>query len=202
MRTAEEYKKKIFSMKKNVYMDGECVGRDDPKLEPAINTVCLTYDAQTHSDEKIRDLATATSHLNGQTISRFAHMHRSVEDLLKKQEMTRVLCNKTGTCILRCMGIDALNGLCVATHEVDQKMGTEYHDRFLKYLAYFQENDLSSTCAQTDVKGNRKPISRRTPISMSGSWKKDRTVLWSRVPRPTSPWPPLPKRSLSSPPGS
>jgi len=156
MRTSEEYKKKIFALKKNVYMDGEVVGRDDPKLRPAVDTVCMTYDAQTHADEKIRSLATATSHLNGQTISRFSHMHRSVDDLLKKQQLTRELCNKTGTCILRCMGIDALNGICVATHEVDQKMGTEYHDRFLKYLAYFQENDLSSTCAQTDVKGDRK----------------------------------------------
>ncbi len=156
MKTAGEYKEKIFSMKKNVYMDGQVVGRDDPKLQPGINTVCLTYDAQTDSDAKIRDLATATSHLNGATISRFAHCHQSVDDLLKKQEMTRLLCQKTGSCILRCMGIDAVNALSVATHEVDQKKGTDYHQRFLNYLAYFQENDIASTCAQTDVKGNRK----------------------------------------------
>ena len=34
--------------------------------------------------------------------------------------------------------------------------GTEYNQRFLKYLAYFQENDLCANCAQTDVKGDRK----------------------------------------------
>lgn len=155
MKTAEEYKKSINSLKKNVYMDGEVVGRDDPKLAPGVNTVCLTYDAQ-HSDEKIRELATATSHLTGKTISRFAHMHQGIDDLLKKQEMTRLLCHKTGTCILRCMGIDALNALSVATHEVDQKKGTDYHQRFLKYLEYFQENDIAGTCAQTDVKGDRR----------------------------------------------
>jgi len=156
MKTAEEYKKNIFSMKKNIYMDGELVGRDDPKLEPGANTVCLTYDAQTDPDPAIRELVTATSHLSGDTVSRFAHMHQSVDDLLKKQEMTRLLCHKTGTCILRCMGIDALNALSVATHEVDQKKGTGYHERFLKYLRYFQDNDIAGTCAQTDVKGNRR----------------------------------------------
>lgn len=156
MRTAGEYKNSIFSMRKNVYIDGNLIGRDDPRLAPGINTVCLTYDAQTDPDSKIRDLVTAKSHLSGKTISRFAHMHQGVDDLIKKQEMTRVLCHRTGTCILRCMGIDALNALSVATHEIDQKKGTQYHERFLKYLRFFQEKDISSTCAQTDVKGNRK----------------------------------------------
>jgi 4-hydroxyphenylacetate 3-monooxygenase/4-hydroxybutyryl-CoA dehydratase/vinylacetyl-CoA-Delta-isomerase len=54
------------------------------------------------------------------------------------------------------MGIDAMNALYVATHEIDQKKGTDYHQRFHKYLNYFQENDISACCAQTDVKGNRK----------------------------------------------
>jgi len=156
MKTGEEYKKKIFSMKKNVYMNGVLVDRDDPMLAPGINTVCLTYDAQTDPDPEIRDLATAKSHLNGETVSRFAHMHQGVDDLLKKQRLIRQLCHRTGTCVLRCMGIDALTGLSVATHEIDQKKGTEYHKRFLKYLSFFQENDIAGTCAQTDVKGNRK----------------------------------------------
>ena len=34
-------------------------------------------------------------------------------------------------------------------------MSTEYHDRFLKYLEYYQENDLIGNAAQTDVKGDR-----------------------------------------------
>ena len=156
MRMADEYKKSIYSMRKNVYMDGNLVGRDDPRLAPGVNTVCLTYDAQSDSDPNIRDLVTAKSHLSGETISRFAHIHQGVDDLIKKQEMTRTLCHRTGTCILRCMGIDALNAISVATHEIDQKKGTEYHERFLKYLRDFQEKDIASTCAQTDVKGNRK----------------------------------------------
>jgi 4-hydroxyphenylacetate 3-monooxygenase/4-hydroxybutyryl-CoA dehydratase/vinylacetyl-CoA-Delta-isomerase len=54
------------------------------------------------------------------------------------------------------MGVDALNALYVGTHEIDQKKGTDYHQRFLKYVSYFQENDIVGCCAQTDVKGNRR----------------------------------------------
>jgi len=70
--------------------------------------------------------------------------------------MTRLACQKTGGCIQRCMGIDAMNALSVITYAMDQALGTEYNQRYLKYLSYFQENDLCANCAQTDVKGDRK----------------------------------------------
>jgi aromatic ring hydroxylase len=156
MKTAADYKKKIFSLRKNVYMDGELVERSDPRLEPSLNTTGLTFEGPEDTDPELRDLVTATSHLSGKTINRFTHIHQSADDLIKKQLMTRRLCHKTGTCILRCMGTDAMNALFVATHEIDEKKGTNYHQRFMKYLSYFQENDIAGCCAQTDVKGNRK----------------------------------------------
>jgi 4-hydroxyphenylacetate 3-monooxygenase/4-hydroxybutyryl-CoA dehydratase/vinylacetyl-CoA-Delta-isomerase len=156
MKTAADYKKKIFSLRKNIYIDGQLVGREDSRLEPGLNTISLTYDAFTDADPQIKNLVTAQSHLNGHLINRFTHIHQGVDDLIRKQLMTRLLCHRTGTCILRCMGIDAMNALYVATDEVDQKKGTDYHQRFRKYLRYFQENDLAACCAQTDVKGNRK----------------------------------------------
>jgi len=107
-------------------------------------------------EEKYESLFTATSHLTGETINRFCHVHRSSDDLMKKQEMTRLYCHKSGGCIQRCMGIDAVNALSVITFEIDQVHQTEYHQRFLTYLEYFQENDLCANCAQTDVKGDRK----------------------------------------------
>lgn len=130
--------------------------RTDPRLEPSLNTVSLTFDAMQKSDPEIRELVSAKSHISGKNINRFTHIHMGVDDLLKKQLMTRRLCQITGTCILRCMGVDALNALYVGTHEIDQKKGTDYHQRFLKYVSYFQENDIVGCCAQTDVKGNRK----------------------------------------------
>lgn len=156
MKTAVDYKKKIFSLRKNIYIDGQLVGREDPRLEPGLNTIGLTYDAFADTDLEVKNLTTAKSHLSDNQINRFTHIHQGIDDLIKKQLMTRLLCHRTGTCILRCMGIDAMNALYVATYEIDQKKGTDYHQRFRRYLDYFQENDMAACCAQTDVKGNRK----------------------------------------------
>lgn len=151
---SQEYRERIKSQRKNVYIDGEIVARDDPRIEPGMNVIALTYDLA--QDEQYEGIFTATSHLSGEKINRFCHIHRSADDLLKKQEMTRLYCHKSGGCIQRCMGIDAMNALSVITYEVDQVHNTEYHARFLAYLEYFQENDLCANCAQTDVKGDRK----------------------------------------------
>lgn len=153
MRTAQEYRDKLRTMRKNVYIDGRLRDRDDPLLIPGQNVIAETFNFA--SDPKYAGLMTATSHITGQTINRFTHIHQSTEDLLKKQEMTRLLCQHVGGCIQRCMGVDALNALAVVTRDCDLAMGTNYHERFLNYLKYYQENDLVGNCAQTDVKGDR-----------------------------------------------
>jgi len=153
VRTAEQYLDKLRSMRPNVYMGGELVQRDDPRLIPGINIMSETFNYA--ADPRHKDLMVATSHITGQSINRFCHIHQSIDDLLKKQEMTRFLCTRTGGCIQRCMGVDALNALSVITKEMDLRMGTKYHERFTGYLKYFQENDLVGNCAQTDVKGDR-----------------------------------------------
>ena len=153
MKTPAEYRKSIMALKNNVYMGGKVVPRDDPRFLPEFNVMSLTYDLARNPE--FDGIMNATSHISGQKVNRFTHIHQNVEDLLKKQKMTRQYVQKTGFCILRCMGIDAMNALSVATHEMDQALGTVYYKRFLKYLAYFQENDLSAACAQSDVKGDR-----------------------------------------------
>jgi aromatic ring hydroxylase len=154
MITSEEYRERIKALKPNVYMDGELVTREDSRLEPGMNVIALTYDLP--QEDQYEGVFTATSHLSQKRINRFCHIHRSKDDLLKKQEMTRLYCQKSGGCIQRCMGIDAMNALEVITHQVDQVHQTEYHDRFVEYLKNFQEQDLCANCAQTDVKGDRK----------------------------------------------
>jgi len=153
MRTSEEYRKSLYAMRPNVYIGGERVGRDDPRLEQPENVVAVTFDAA--QDPQYDGIVTATSHLTGEKINRFCHVHQSVEDLLMKQKMNRLICHKAAGCIQRCMGIDGVNALSVVTYETDQKYGTEYNKRFLKFLERFQKNDLVANCAQTDVKGDR-----------------------------------------------
>jgi aromatic ring hydroxylase len=154
MITSMEYRERIKALKPNVYIDGDLVSREDSRLEPGMNVIALTYDLP--QDDQYEGIFTATSHLSQEKINRFCHIHRSKDDLLKKQEMTRLYCQKSGGCIQRCMGIDAMNALEVITHQVDQVHQTEYHDRFVEYLKNFQDHDLCANCAQTDVKGDRK----------------------------------------------
>lgn len=153
MKTAEEYREKLYSMRPNVHIGGRLLKRDDPLLAGGINVIGKTYDLA--ADPRYKDIMTATSQLTGKEINRFNHVHQSVEDLLAKQKMTRLSCQHTGGCIQRCMGVDALNALSVVTKEIDDAKGTGYHQRFLAYLKDFQEQDLTGNCAQTDVKGDR-----------------------------------------------
>ena len=44
MKTSQEYRERIKAMRDNVYMDGELVSRDDPRIEPGMNVIAVTYD--------------------------------------------------------------------------------------------------------------------------------------------------------------
>jgi len=163
IKTKEDYIKRLRNMKKNVYIGGEKVGHVDERLLPGINVVSVTFD-MAHNPE-FEDVCTAKSHITGEKINRFCHIHQSKEDLLKKQEMTRLLCQRCGGCIQRCMGIDSMNALSVVTKLLDMRYDTNYYERFINYLKYFQENDIVANCAQTDVKGDRikRPHEQKDP---------------------------------------
>jgi len=153
MRTSEEYRQDLYKMKPNIYVRGKKVNRNAPELSGGINVISKTFDLVDH--EYFKDLLVTTSHLTGRKINRFTHINQSAEDLMKKQEMTRKLCQLTGGCIQRCMGCDAINGLAVATYFCDQEHGTDYYKRLIEYVKEFQKRDLVAACAQTDVKGDR-----------------------------------------------
>ncbi|MBW2096880.1 MAG: aromatic ring hydroxylase [Deltaproteobacteria bacterium] len=153
VKTFDDYLNRIRKMKRNLYMNGVKVSRDDERLEGQLRVIKETYD-RAH-DPKFEDLCTATSHLTGEKINRFTHIHQSIEDLLKKQLMTKVLSHAVGGCIMRCMGIDAMNALSVVTYEMDQMLGTDTFNNFTKYLRYWHDNDITANCAQTDCKGDR-----------------------------------------------
>jgi aromatic ring hydroxylase len=167
MRTKEEYIKGLSKMRRNIYFDGELIDRDSELQMDCINVIGTTFDeAQKPENE---DLMTATSHLTGNKINRFTHIHQNTDDLHKKQDMTRFLCQKVGGCIQRCMGIDATNAIYNVSYEADKANNgaTEYHENFKKWLIRFQDEDLVGCCAQTDVKGDRmlRPADQPNPGS-------------------------------------
>jgi 4-hydroxybutyryl-CoA dehydratase/vinylacetyl-CoA-Delta-isomerase len=101
------------------------------------------------------DLMTATSHLSGRRINRFTHLHQSADDLVKKVKMQRLLGQETASCFQRCVGLDAINAVDSTTYEMDQRLGTTYHERFTGFLKMVQDEDLTVDGAMTDVKGDR-----------------------------------------------
>jgi len=155
LMTSAEYVESLRKMKTRVYMFGEKVENwvDHPIIRPSIDCIGATYDLA-HSPE-YADLMTAKSNLSGETINRFTHLHQSAEDLVKKIKMQRLLGQKTASCFQRCVGMDAFNAVYSTTFEIDKKYGTNYHQNFIEYMKYVQENDLTVDGAMTDTKGDR-----------------------------------------------
>jgi 4-hydroxybutyryl-CoA dehydratase / vinylacetyl-CoA-Delta-isomerase len=167
MRTKEQYFQGLTKMKRNLYFDGQRIDRTDELQMDCLNTIGTTYDEAAKPENQ--DLLTATSHLTGQKINRFTHIHQNTQDLHRKQDMTRMLCQKVGGCIQRCMGIDAANSIYNVSYEADKmnEGGTQYHENFKNWLTRFQTEDLVGCCAQTDVKGDRlaRPAEQENPFA-------------------------------------
>ena len=178
--TSEEYVERQLGMRKNIHMGGELVGRDHPLIVPGRNVIAMTYDLA--RDEKYKGIVTAKSHLNGEEINRWCNLHLEVEDLLIKQQSTRSGIHNCGFCMQRCMGNDGLNALYVVTRELDEKYGTEYHDRMKSYVRYFQKFDITSALAQTDAKGDRvkRPSEQTDPDMYVRVVKKDSRGIYVR----------------------
>ena len=154
LMTGAQYIESLRKLNTKVYLFGEEVKNwvDHPMIRPSINCLALTYDLA--QDPQYVDLMTAKSNLTGNTVNRFSHLHQSTADLVKKVKMQRLLGQKTASCFQRCVGMDAFNAMYSTTFELDKKHGTEYHERFKKYVTYIQDNDLVVDGAMTDPKGD------------------------------------------------
>lgn len=165
MKNKEQYIESLRKLHPVLYCNGEKIESvvDHPMTKPHVNSAAMTYELA--FDPEYEDLMTTTSHLTGKKINRFTSVHQSIEDLVKKVKMMRMIGQKTGTCFQRCVGFDALNSTFITTYKVDQACGTDYHERFKKYLEYVQENDLMIAGSMTDPKGDRskKPGQQEDP---------------------------------------
>ena len=162
LKTPEEY---LESIKRplNLYMFGEKVKEfwNHPIIKPSINAVMKIYELA--QIEEYEDLMTAKSHLTGEKINRFTHIHQSIDDLIKKVQMQRLLGQKTACCFQRCVGFDGANALYSVTYEMDKKNGSDYHERFKKYWIEVQNQDLMVDGAMTDPKGDRSKRPNQQP---------------------------------------
>jgi 4-hydroxybutyryl-CoA dehydratase/vinylacetyl-CoA-Delta-isomerase len=155
IKNGAEYMRSLKKLHPVIYYRGEKIAdvTTHSATEPHVRAAAMTYSIA--NNNKYKDFATATSHLTGHTISRFTHVHQNVEDLIKKVKLLRILGQKTGTCFQRCVGFDGINAAYSVTYEIDQQFGTDYFERFKKWLIHIQDENLMVVGAMTDPKGDR-----------------------------------------------
>jgi 4-hydroxybutyryl-CoA dehydratase/vinylacetyl-CoA-Delta-isomerase len=153
IKNGAEYIQSLRGRNLKIYLFGEVVKEpvDHPMIRPSINAVAETYDLAVEEPE----LAAPQSSLTGMQVNRFLHIAESAQDLVDQNKMQRKLGQITGTCFQRCVGMDALNSLYSTTYEIDQKHGTEYHNRLVEFVKMLQRENLMIAGAMTDVKGDR-----------------------------------------------
>ena len=155
IKNGSQYMESLRKIHPRIFYKGERI-KDvtrHPATAPHVRAAAMTYALA--SKKEYRDLATATSHLTGHTISRFTHVHQNMEDLIKKIKLLRLLGQKTGTCFQRCVGFDGINAVYSVAYEIDQKHGTDYFEKFKKWLIHIQDENLMVVGAMTDPKGDR-----------------------------------------------
>jgi len=155
LKTKQQYIESLRKLNPTVYMFGERIENpvDNPRIFAGINATAATYELA--EMDEYRDLITTVSPFTGEVGNRFTLPAQSIEDLVMRVKINRILGGYTGTCFQRCTGLDCLGALSIVTHNIDQKYGTPYRDRFIDFLKYMQTNDLTGNAGVTDVKGDR-----------------------------------------------
>ena len=137
----------------NVYLFGKKISEpvDHDMIRPSINAIAKTYDLAVSDPE----LASVISPFTGERVSRFLHVCTSSKDLVLQNKMQRKLGQLTGTCFQRCVGMDAFNSLYSVTFEMDERNGTNYHQKLISFLTLMHKYNFVLGGAMTDVKGDR-----------------------------------------------
>jgi 4-hydroxybutyryl-CoA dehydratase/vinylacetyl-CoA-Delta-isomerase len=162
LMSKEQYLESLSKLGHRVFIQGKQI-TDVPKnpiAAPGAMAMAETYQQALEAPE----LFTATSHLTGESINRFAHIQLNAEDLINKVLMLREMGRRTACCFQRCAGMDAINSVYAITYQIDTEYGTQYHERFNEYLKYIQSRDFVPAACMTDSKGDR---------SLSPSQQKD-----------------------------
>ncbi len=155
LMTKAEYIESLRKLKPTVYMFGEKIENvvDNVRIRAGIEATGATYELA--EDPVHRDLIVTQSKLIDEPINRFNNPPTSIDDLVARVKINRLLGQRVGTCFQRCTGLDCMVALSVTTYDVDRKYGTHYNGRFTNFLKYMQKDDLVANAGVTDVKGDR-----------------------------------------------
>ena len=155
LKTKVEYIESLRSLKPTVYMFGRRVEDvvQNPRIRAGIEDTGATYELAEHPEDA--KLFVTISPLINEPVNRFNHPPQSIQDLVARVKINRILGRMVGTCHQRCTGMDCMCALSIVTFNIDQKYGTKYHDRVVEFIKYMQKNDLTGNASVTDVKGDR-----------------------------------------------
>ncbi len=156
IKTRDEYLSSLKSLRPNIYKFGELI--EDVTTHPATRRVVeshsRSYDGAADPDKE--ELYTTTSSLTGEKIHRFNSLMENQEDVLANAKFKRSCYRETGTCTgAHCVGWNASNVLWAVSHEMDQKLGTNYQERLKKWILKAEKDGLAVAAALTDAKGDR-----------------------------------------------
>ena len=165
VKTIQQYYASLADLHPTAYVLGERVENvyEHPLIKHMLAGIAQTYGLA--NDPEGRKLLVAESKLIGEEVNRFVKFYESPEDLLAKVRMLKFIAQRTGTCFMRCTGMDAINSVGIETYRCDKKYGTTYWERLLNFLKMIQKNDFAVFSGVTDVKGDRslRPSQQKDP---------------------------------------
>ncbi len=169
LKTPDEFKESLRKLRPNIYKFGELI--EDVTAHPATRGTVEGH-AQIFAaalNPEYEKLASTTSNLTGERISRYLSIMESAEDVINNCRLKRLMFSLTGTCTGgRCAGWNALNAMWATTYDMDQEFGADYHQRLRNWLKHAQANDITISGALTDPKGDRSlPPSQQTDPDMN-----------------------------------
>jgi len=156
LRTYDDYIGSLKKMRPNIYKFDELI--EDVTTHPATRNTIEGHSKpyRLYDDPELRDIFVTKSHLTGEPVCRYLSIVQSPEDMYANSKLKRKMFNLTGTCTGgRCVGWTSLNSIFITTWEMDKKLGTDYHQRFLAWLKDAQARDITIAGALTDPKGDR-----------------------------------------------
>jgi 4-hydroxybutyryl-CoA dehydratase/vinylacetyl-CoA-Delta-isomerase len=155
LMTPEQFEESLRERKPKVFMNGKQVESvlDNPNTRTVVEANKASYEWAL--DPASKDIMSVYSPLVDEVVNRYTYVSASIEDLVAKAMAGTFTAERLGTCIYRCVGYDASHALAASTWEMDQKLGTEYHARFLDYLKMVQRKDYSVAGALTEPRGSR-----------------------------------------------
>ncbi len=154
LRTAEQYKASLRDGRA-VFFRGDKVAdvTTHPVIGIAVEHAAIDY--RMAEDPRYRELAVVSE--GASSYSRYYHLPRNAEDLLKRSRLIAASTREGATLVvlIKEIGSDAI----LALHIVGAKMAAaglpEYRTRIADYHRYCRDHDLAVAVAQTDVKGDR-----------------------------------------------